>query len=134
MGRRPDRRRSGAASPRRSTPAPSGYENFGWFRRSTIDVSPVKVLAFLHIGSLGLPSMNVGELEDARYIRVADTVEVIERNRDVIVGVKARLGHAPAGDNVMVAAQAAIEAALTGRSARSCSTSPAAPICARSCR
>ena len=71
----------------------------------------MKVLAFLHIGSLGLPSMNVGELEDVRYIRVADTVEVIERNRDVIVGVKARLGRAPAGDNVMVAARAAIAAA-----------------------
>ena len=44
----------------------AGYENFRWFRRHTIDVSPVKVLAFLHIGSLGLPSMNVGELEDIR--------------------------------------------------------------------
>ena len=101
--------RSGVTTPVDAGTA--GYETFGWFRRSVIDVSPVRVLAFLHIGSLGLPSMNVGELEDARYIRVPDTVEVIERNRDVIVGVKARLGHAPAGDNVMTAARAAIEAA-----------------------
>ena len=81
MGRRSRRVAAGAASRPPSTPARSGYETFGWFRRSAIDVSPVQVLAFLHIGSLGLPSMNVGELEDSRYIRVADTVEVIGRNR-----------------------------------------------------
>jgi dihydroorotase len=89
----------------------SGYENFRWFRSRTIDVSPVRVLAFLHIGSLGLPSMNVGELEDIRYVRVPDAVETIEANRDVIVGVKARLGTAPAGDNVIAAADLALEAA-----------------------
>lgn len=89
----------------------AGYENFAWFRRSTLEVSPVKVLAFIHIGSLGLPSMNVGELEEFRYVRVEDTVEVIERNRDVIVGVKARLGTNPCGPNVIAAADAALDAA-----------------------
>ena len=90
----------------------AGYENFAWFRRTTIDVSPVKILAFIHIGSLGLPSMNVGELEEFRYVRVEDTVEVIERHRDVIIGVKARLGTNPCGPNVIAAADAALDAAI----------------------
>jgi dihydroorotase len=89
----------------------TGYENFGWFRRTTIETSAVGVLAFIHIGSLGLPSMNVGELEEFRYVRVGDTVEVIERHRDVIVGVKARLGTNPCGPNVLAAADAALDAA-----------------------
>lgn len=101
--------RSGVTTPVDAGTA--GYENFAWFRRSTLDTSPVKVLAFLHIGSLGLPTMLVGELEEFRFVRIEDTVAVIERNRDVIVGVKARLGHAPAGNNVLKAADAALEAA-----------------------
>ena len=66
---------------------------------------------FLHIGSLGAISMNAGELEDFRYVRVSDTVETIERNRDLIVGIKARLGTDPCGPNIMAALDATLEAA-----------------------
>jgi dihydroorotase len=92
----------------------SGYENFRAFRTLTIDRSRVRVLAFLHIGSLGLPSVLVGELEDFRYVRVLDTIDVIRNNPDVIVGVKARLGVDPAGENIMAALESALEAAAGG--------------------
>src|SRR3954451_14700482 len=72
----------------------SGYVTFPLFRK-LIEAGPVRVLVFLHIGSLGAISMNAGELEDFRYVRVSDTVETIERNRDLIVGIKARLGTDP---------------------------------------
>ena len=89
----------------------TGYETFPEFRKRTVDVSPVRLLVFLHIGSLGAPSMNAGELEDFRYVRVPDAVETINRNRDVIVGIKVRLGTQPCGDNIMRALAATLEAA-----------------------
>src|SRR4029079_9252812 len=85
----------------------SGYVTFGLFRR-LIEASPVRTLVFLHIGSLGAISMNAGELEDFRYVRVSDTIETIERNRDLIVGIKARLGTDPCGPNIMPALDAAL--------------------------
>lgn len=87
----------------------SGYETFRHFRRS-LATSPVRVLVFLHIGSLGCASMLAGELEDFRYVRVPDAVDTINANRDLIVGVKARLGTQPCGPNVMAALEAALEA------------------------
>src|SRR5204863_5054109 len=88
----------------------SGYVTFGLFRK-LIDASPVRTLVFLHIGSLGAISMNAGELEDFRYVRVSDTVETINRNRDLIIGIKARLGTDPCGDNIYRVMDAALEAA-----------------------
>jgi dihydroorotase len=88
----------------------SGYETFPLFRR-LIEAGPSRVLVFLHIGSLGAISMNAGELQDFRYVRVTDTVETINRNRDLIVGIKARLGTDPCGPNIMPALEAALDAA-----------------------
>ena len=100
--------RSGVTTP--CDAGTTGYENFPEFRRHGLAESPVKVLVFLHIGSLGCASMLSGELEDFRYVRVADTIQMIEANRDVIVGVKARLGTQPCGPNVMAALEAALQA------------------------
>lgn len=101
--------RSGVTTP--CDAGSTGYETFPEFRKRTLDGSPVKLLVFLHIGSLGAPSMNAGELEDFRYVRVSDTVETINRNRDVIVGIKVRLGSQPCGANIMRALAATLEAA-----------------------
>src|SRR3979409_1328244 len=81
--------RSGVTTP--CDAGSSGYVTFPLFRK-LIDAGPVRVLVFLHIGSLGAVSMNAGELEDFRYVRVSDTVETINRKRDLILGIKARLG------------------------------------------
>ncbi|HVA85989.1 MAG TPA: amidohydrolase/deacetylase family metallohydrolase [Candidatus Saccharimonadales bacterium] len=100
--------RSGVTTP--CDAGTTGYENFPEFRRYTLDESPVRVLVFLHIGSLGCASMLAGELEDFRYVRVPATIQMIETNRDVIVGVKARLGTQPCGPNIMAALEAALKA------------------------
>src|SRR4051795_1524746 len=100
--------RSGVTTP--CDAGSSGYVTFPLFRR-IIEAGPVRVLVFLHIGSLGAISMNAGELEDFRYVRVKDTVETINRNRDLIIGIKARLGTDPCGPNIMAALEASLEAA-----------------------
>ena len=89
----------------------TGFINFGAFRRHAIDPAPVRVLAFLHVAAAGLVTTLVGELEDIRYARPREAVEMIEANRDVIVGVKVRLGTGACGDNIEAALDAALDAA-----------------------
>jgi dihydroorotase len=70
----------------------TGFLNFPYFRRHTIDPADVSVLAFIHVGCNGLPTTVVGELEDLRYARPVETAVIINANRDVAVGVKLRIG------------------------------------------
>jgi dihydroorotase len=70
----------------------TGFVNFPEFRRNRVDTARIQVLAFIHIGCLGIPTTLVGELDDLRYARPRETVAVIEANRDVTVGVKIREG------------------------------------------
>ena len=70
----------------------TGFINFPYFRRHTIDSAQVGILAFIHIGCIGLPTTVVGELEDLRYARPVETAMMISSSRDVAVGVKLRIG------------------------------------------
>jgi dihydroorotase len=90
----------------------TGFVGFGWFRRHTIEPAPLRVLGFVNIAALGISTNLSGELEDARHVRPAETVETIEAHRDVAVGVKIRLGGGLSSEPVR-AFEAAIEAART---------------------
>jgi dihydroorotase len=70
----------------------AGFVNFPHFRSHTIDRARIDILAFVHIGCLGIPTAVVGELEDLRYARPVETAAMIEKNRDVALGVKLREG------------------------------------------
>jgi dihydroorotase len=70
----------------------TGFINFPYFRRHTIDQASVGILAFIHVGCVGLPTTVVGELEDLRYARPIETARIIDDNRDIAVGVKVRIG------------------------------------------
>jgi dihydroorotase len=89
----------------------TGFSNFASFRRHTIEPAPVRVLAFLHLAAAGLVTTLVGELHDMRLARPRETAAVIADHRDVIVGVKVRLGTEPCGANIEEALDAALEAA-----------------------
>lgn len=89
----------------------TGFSNFASFRWHTIEAAPVRVLAFLHVAAAGLVTTVVGELHDMRYARPRETAAVIADHRDIIVGVKVRLGTEPCGENVAAALDAALEAA-----------------------
>ncbi len=89
----------------------AGYANLGAFRRHVIERSPVRVLAFVHVAAAGLAASMVGELEDIRYARPRETAAVIRVNRDVVVGVKVRIGTGACGVNSAAALERALEAA-----------------------
>src|SRR5262245_33719936 len=90
----------------------TGFVNFPEFRRQTIDRARIRMLAFLHISCLGLHAPFAEELLDLRYARPKETAVVVERNRDVVVGIKIRLGQMT-GDHGPEALEFALEAART---------------------
>jgi dihydroorotase len=88
----------------------SGFINFPEFRKHTIDRAHIRILAFLHISCLGLHAPFAEELRDIRYARPKETAVVIEKNKDVVVGVKIRIG-SPTGNHGIEALEKALEAA-----------------------
>ena len=93
----------------------AGPGNFPGFRKHVIERSDVRILAYLHISFAGIFAFGrrimLGESLDSRLIAVRDTVEVIEANRDVIVGVKVRIGRHTSGENGIAPLESALQAA-----------------------
>ena len=89
----------------------SGADTFEGFRRYIVDVSNTRIFAFLNISSMGMISPRVGELEDIRFANVERAIETIERNRDVIQGVKVRLSKSIVGENGLEPLKLALRAA-----------------------
>ena len=74
-----------------------------------IDVVSTRVLAFENISVLGMITARVGELENLRY--AAPDEAVAEAHRDVVVGIKVRLGYQMVGERGLPALRLAREAA-----------------------
>ena len=87
-----------------------GFTNFPYFRKHTIDQASVRVLAFMHISCMGLHAPFAEELRDLAYARPKETACAIDRNRDVVVGVKIREGRMTA-EHGIEALEKALEAA-----------------------
>ncbi|MDH5688354.1 MAG: amidohydrolase/deacetylase family metallohydrolase [Candidatus Bathyarchaeota archaeon] len=74
----------------------TGELNYMGFRRYVIDASRTRILALLNIESLGMIEYARGRQEwpklitghDEMFINIEGTLEVIERNRDNILGIK----------------------------------------------
>jgi len=77
----------------------SGFVNYQEFRRHTIDPATIRVLAFLNIGALGIPTPFVGELQDARYAMEREATDLLQRDPENLLGVKVRLGSNMSGEN-----------------------------------
>lgn len=69
----------------------AGADTFPGFRKFILEASATRLFAHLNISSQGMLSEAVGELQDLRYASVSRAVETIERNRDLLLGVKVRL-------------------------------------------
>jgi dihydroorotase len=93
----------------------AGPGNFAGFRRHVIEPSSVRILAYLNISFPGIFAFNqrmmVGECTDLRLLDVIECVRVIEENRDLIVGVKARVGRVASGSLGAIPLDLALEAA-----------------------
>ncbi len=79
----------------------AGPGNFAGFRKHVIERSAVRILAYLHISFAGIYGFSrrvmVGESEELRLMAPVDAVEVARANRDLIVGIKVRVGRNAAG-------------------------------------
>lgn len=93
----------------------AGPGNFLGFRRHVIEPSPVRILAYLNISFPGIfaysKAVMFGECSDIRLLDGAECVRVIHENRDLIVGVKARVGKIAGGANGAMPLDMALEAA-----------------------
>ena len=87
-----------------------GCVNFPDFRRTGIDGAEPRILPFIHIGCLGIPTATLGELCDLRYARPHETAASILEHRDIALGVKFRAGTMALGHNVE-AVELALQAA-----------------------
>lgn len=79
----------------------AGPGNFSGFRAHVIEPSPVRILAYLNISFAGIYAFSkrvmVGESGDQRLLAPTDAVEVARANRDVLTGIKVRVGHIASG-------------------------------------
>jgi dihydroorotase len=98
----------------------AGPGNFAGFRKHVIEPSAVRILAYLHVSFAGIfaysKTVMVGESEELRLMAPSETVAVADANRDVIVGIKVRVGRNASGRSgtapLDIALQAASEAGL----------------------
>ena len=93
----------------------AGPGNFAGFRAHVIDRSAVRILAYLHVSFAGIyafsPTVMVGESQDIRLMAPREAAAVAEANRDLIVGIKVRLGRHASGDQGMAPFEHALQTA-----------------------
>jgi dihydroorotase len=74
----------------------AGPGNFHGFRAHVIERTPVRILPFLNLSFAGIfafsKSVMVGECSDVRLLDARECLEVALRHRDLIVGIKVRVG------------------------------------------
>ncbi|MBM7044766.1 MULTISPECIES: amidohydrolase/deacetylase family metallohydrolase [Rhizobium] len=79
----------------------AGPGNFLGFRKHVIEQSTARILVYLHISFAGIygfaKNIMLGESHDIRLLAAREAVEVINANRDVIIGVKVRIGRNASG-------------------------------------
>ncbi|RUS15151.1 amidohydrolase [Endogone sp. FLAS-F59071] len=86
----------------------AGAYTFAGFRRSIIETSQTRVLAFLHISGIGLAGPTY-ESHNLDLLNVGHALAVIAANRDIICGIKIRL------DSTAVQRSTALEAMRRAR-------------------
>jgi len=93
----------------------AGAHTFPGFRRHVINVVDTRVFALLNISVVGQSTLSqdnpYGELLNLGYANPKLAIRTIERNRDVILGVKVRLSRNIAGEHDLQALKLAKEAA-----------------------
>lgn len=81
----------------------AGPGNYGGFLEHIIKPSPVRIVAFLNISFAGIFGFSkrimMGESGDLRLMAPLDVVEVAERHRDSLAGIKVRVGFNASGNS-----------------------------------
>jgi dihydroorotase len=88
---------------------------FHGFRRHVIDPSPLRIIPYLNVSFPGIFALSatvaVGECADLRLLDPRECVRVIEANRDLIAGVKVRVGRNAGGASGVAPLDIALEVA-----------------------
>ena len=77
----------------------SGAQTFPGFKRYVVEASRTRIAPFLNVCATGIIYRGVEEFNDLRHADVAFAIETILEHRDLIAGVKVRLGRSTVGDN-----------------------------------
>ena len=93
----------------------AGPGHFAGFRKHVIERSAVRILAYLHVSHAGIYAFSnrimVGESAELKLMNPLDAVEVANANRDVIVGIKVRVGLNASGTSGVVPLDIALQVA-----------------------
>ena len=93
----------------------AGPGNFPGFRKHVMEVSQTRILAYLHVSHAGIfafaPSVMVGESADMRLMDPETCAAVALANKDLIRGIKVRVGAIASGINGINPLYHALEAA-----------------------
>jgi len=93
----------------------AGPGNFHGFRRHVIEPSPVRILPYLNISFPGIfafsAAVMVGECADIRLLDLRECRRVAEANRDLVVGIKVRVGKGAGGSSGVAPLDMALEVA-----------------------
>ncbi|MDF1489976.1 amidohydrolase/deacetylase family metallohydrolase [Tessaracoccus caeni] len=86
----------------------AGARDFDRFRAEAVETQKTRVLSWLNVSSIGLVDGR-HELVDLANVDLGRSLEVIEANRDLIVGIKVRMSGSVVGDNGIKPLELAIE-------------------------
>jgi dihydroorotase len=93
----------------------AGPGNWLGFRKHVIERSDARILAYLHVSFAGIygfsKTVMVGESEDVRMMAPTECAEIADANRDLIVGIKVRVGRHSSGDQGTAPLNAALQVA-----------------------
>src|SRR6516165_7932499 len=85
------------------------------FRRHVIEPSPLRIIPYLNVSFPGIfafsATVMVGECADLRLLDPCECVRVIQTNRDLIAGVKVRIGRNAGGASGAAPLDIALEVA-----------------------
>jgi dihydroorotase len=93
----------------------AGPGNFHGFRAHIIERTPVRILPYLNISFAGIfafsESVMVGECADVRLLDARECLRVAEVHRDLVVGIKVRVGRNTSEANGAFPLELAVEVA-----------------------
>lgn len=93
----------------------AGPGNFLGFRRHVIERSALRILPFLHVSFAGIfafsKAVMVGESDDMRLLDLSECVRVAREHKDLVVGIKVRVGRSASGGSGLAPLRIALEAA-----------------------
>jgi dihydroorotase len=93
----------------------AGPGNFHGFRRHVIERSPVRILPYLNVSFPGIfafsKSVMLGENVDMRLIDAREAVRVAREHKDLVLGIKVRVGRSASGNSGVMPLDIALDVA-----------------------